>query len=154
MPRQDAVKWKPDTCECEFYIKVDGEGNIIYLDHDAVKAEHAARIAARDPAANPSMSGTSEPVKVCPAHTAMGLGPGQSLANLVSDECRRKNLTWGLIQKEFNLGDADRDKYICFFDSARDLHISLIGMTLTSGQRAKLQADLNNQFGKDRVRVV
>lgn len=89
MPRQDATLWKPDTCDCQLYIRVDNGGNVIFLDAADVLTEHQARIIDRDPTANPVLSPDH---KVCEIHRSRGHSKmNRELCDVVLEENKRKN---------------------------------------------------------------
>ncbi len=93
MTRQNVTLWKPNTCDCEFYIRLDEQGDIVFLDYEEVKAEQQKRIAAKDPAVNPILC---HPHKICPRHATQGHKLGQNLVTVIKEEQARKRNKGGV----------------------------------------------------------
>lgn len=93
MPRQNATLWRPDTCSCKFYIRLDEFGNVIFLSHESVREEHQRRIDAGDSTVNPDIS---PPARLCPAHKGLGLRLEQNLVEVITEECVRKGAAFPL----------------------------------------------------------
>ena len=153
MARQDATLWRPDTCDCEFYIRVDSDGNPIYLDHNQVIAEHQARINAKDPTANPVIS---RPAKACDVHSGMGHSVGKTLFNVVKEENQRKNIALDEVRKALDIPDDKageiNDHCVWSFDQDRNLNVMVIS-PLAQAKRSALQAVLHSKFGEGKVRI-
>lgn len=132
MPSQDAIVWRPDTCDCE--VLIDSKGNI--LDEEQVRQEQKARIAAKDSSANKVVL---RPLRdICTVHKNMGhMVKNRALLNVLVDETQRKSSAYVEILSELSgiatsqLGERikqDMDSYLQNF----------FGMTL---EQAKLIAD-------------
>ena len=94
MPRQDAIFWEPDTCDCRFYMRGDGT----FLSDEEVRAEHQARIDAGDSTAIKDLAPAAS--RVCNAHRH--IGKNQALAETVKEESRRKGKAYRILLSELS----------------------------------------------------
>lgn len=160
MPRQDATRWRPDTCSCELYIRVDALGQAVYLDDGAVRAEHQARIAAGDPTAAAVLA---PPAVLCPEHAALGQALGPGLAAVILGEQDRRNraiaVVAGVIRPLYlNLTDEDFEPFLrravaWRYDAQRVLEVSLPGLALAPAQRAAIRNGFDAAFGVGKARL-
>lgn len=181
MPPQDCTTWSPDTCGCKLYIRVDALGNTIFLDHQAVRAEHQARIQAGDPSANPVLA---QPASICSDHANLGHTLSQALIGVIRSEQARRNRALALAQ---SVVDIAPQGYEWSFTPDRVLHVRigrmtpqqrargvtlegvgrfltpgevaelnllLVGSPLSALERSQLQTQADLEFGPGKVVVV
>ena len=149
MPRQDATTWKPDTCGCRFYLRGKPSGEMEYLNYNAVKAEHLQRINAKDPTANPKLA---PPDEVCQTHANLGYSMGKPLFNAVKEEGNRKNFT--LEEARRVIPTMNSDNYNWSFDANRKLTVGFLDISISSTEKAQVQAHCDARFGAGKVEVI
>lgn len=175
MPRQEGTRWMPDTCKCEIYIQVDAYGQSVFVDYAMLRAEHEARILAKDPTVNPKVS---PPPILCAEHATLGHTLGSNLVTTIRDEQALRS-TAVRKTKEFVLdrllaafpnlkredfegypgGFPARAEYVAWLDEqvawtfSPDRVLSLIVKTLTPTQKQTMQGILDTSLGTGKVKV-
>lgn len=146
MPRQDATLWSPDTCDCKFYIRVENE-RVIFLDHEAVQAEHGDRIAKGDPTANKKLAPNA---KLCSAHAAHGHRLHADLVKVVQEERTRRNTVVTLV-KDVD-PEVKPEEIQWFYDSQRQLHV-FGPQRINKPKRDSWQLACDTALGSDKVKI-
>lgn len=146
MSRQDATLWSPDTCDCEFYFRVENS-KTIFLDHEVVQAEQQRRIDAGDPSANKQLAPKA---KLCAAHAAHGHRLHQNLISVVEEEQSRRDSAIALVKDTDP--DMKREEVQWFYDSGRVLHV-LAPPKLNKNQRDTWQLACDMAHGQNKVKV-
>jgi len=147
MPKQDATLWRPDTCDCEFYIQLDKQGNTVFLDADDVRREHQARIDAGDPTANRTLAPKA---KLCDPHVAKGHQLHQNLISVVVEEQSRRDSAIALAMEVDP--DTKREDVQWFYDPQRVLHL-LAPPKLKKNQRDTWQLGCDMAHGQGKVKI-
>ena len=140
MPRQDATLWSPDGCDCSFYVRVDETGTVIFLDHNDVQAEHARRIAAKDPTANPVLC---PPARICKAHSNIGHKLDRNLLPIIQEEQARIKTAHDLSEQAGLNWNTDVHYS---FDAQRVLHIKV-----PRGKSSMIQLGRDQSHGQGKV---
>lgn len=135
------TRWSPDTCDCVIDYEWD-------KDLDASVRVHTGKNIIKD----------------CPDHS--DLGNPQDFYNAILDENQRKNKTQQELLENFvMLRDTDADGNFTFkqgidisyfwtgTNDDRVLHLSVVGLTLTTQQKTIVQNILDNKFGEGKVLI-
>ena len=147
MPRQDATLWSPLTCKCKIYFKVDNQGNMVYLDSEDVKKEHAERKKAKDKTATPR---TPPSATLCEDHKNIGQTMGPALVNIL----RTESFLWQNVRIAIQeaIPEFSTDDYSAEFDNKRELTVIL--PSKIAGKKAVIRQALDSRFGSGKVKLI
>lgn len=148
MPRQDATLWSPPTCGCKIYFRLDGQGNVVYLDSDDVKREHQNRKMARDKTINPR---TPPSATLCEEHKNLGQVLDPAHVNVL----RAEAFLWQNVRTAIQeaVPSFSTDDYSAEFDSKRELKV-ILPDKLTGSQKATVRQALDSKFGTGKVKLI
>lgn len=142
--RQDALQWKPDTCGCQLYIRVE-QGKVVFLDDASVRTQHQARIDAGDPTANPVLA---PPALLCREHADLGITMDKGLIPVIREEQTRRDQVLALAKTVV----AGLEDFVWWFDAQRVLRVVIAD--ITEAKRGQIQALVNSNLGAGKVVVL
>jgi hypothetical protein len=122
------TRWSPDTCNCKIDFSWD----------DAVPAEDRVHTVSRI-------------LNKCPAHQ---IGDMYNHYNIVVDENRRKNITFGEIKTALAVSSIlfEYENFKWSYDNNRVLRVTLVGLTGVSlDDKTRAQNALDIKFGSGKV---